>query len=65
MQKQGFPSGSDGKASVCNEGDLGSIPGLEDPPEKGMATHSIFLPEKSHEQKSLVATDRGVTKSQT
>ena len=25
---RGFPSGSDGKASVCNAGDLGSIPGL-------------------------------------
>ena len=24
----GFPSGSDGKESACNEGDLGSIPGL-------------------------------------
>ena len=24
----GFPSGSDGKASVCNAGDSGSIPGL-------------------------------------
>ena len=24
----GFPSGSDGKASACNVGDLGSIPGL-------------------------------------
>ena len=24
----GFPSGSDGKESTCNEGDLGSIPGL-------------------------------------
>ena len=23
-----FPGGSDGKASVCNVGDLGSIPGL-------------------------------------
>ena len=23
-----FPGGSDGKASVCNEGDPGSIPGL-------------------------------------
>ena len=22
----GFPGGSDGKASACNEGDLGSIP---------------------------------------
>ena len=25
---QGFPSGSAGKASACNAGDLGSIPGL-------------------------------------
>ena len=25
---EGFPSGSDGKASVCNAGDRGSIPGL-------------------------------------
>ena len=24
----GFPGGSDGKASACNGGDLGSIPGL-------------------------------------
>ena len=24
----GFPGGSGGKASACNEGDLGSIPGL-------------------------------------
>ena len=23
-----FPGGSDGKVSACNEGDLGSIPGL-------------------------------------
>ena len=24
----GFPGGSDGKESACNEGDLGLIPGL-------------------------------------
>ena len=24
---QGFPGGSDGKESVCNAGDMGSIPG--------------------------------------
>ena len=35
--------GSDGKESACNVGDLGSIPGLEDPLEKGMATHSSIL----------------------
>ena len=36
----GFASGSDSKGSACNAGDLGSIPGQEDPLEKGMATHS-------------------------
>ena len=39
----GFPGGSEGKASACNMGDLGSIPGLEDPLEKEMATHSNIL----------------------
>ena len=39
----GFPSSSDGKASACNAGDPGSIPGSEDPLEKEMATHSIIL----------------------
>ena len=33
----GFPGGSAGKESTCNSGDLGSIPGLEDPLEKGTA----------------------------
>ena len=28
MSSLGFPSGSAGKESACNEGDLGSIPGL-------------------------------------
>ena len=41
---RGFPSGSAGKESGCNAGDLGSIPGLGDPLEKGKATHSIILP---------------------
>ena len=39
----GFPGGSDGKESAHNAGDLGSIPGLEDPLEEGMATHSSIL----------------------
>ena len=38
-----FPSGSDGKASACNVGDPGLIPGREDPLEKEMATHSSTL----------------------
>ena len=38
-----MPGGSDGKASVCNAGAPGSIPGSEDPLEKEMATHSSTL----------------------
>ena len=37
-----------GKESACNVGDLGSIPGLEDPLEKGMATHSSILAWRIH-----------------
>ena len=37
------PGGSDGKASVYNVGDLGSIPGSGDLLEKEMATHSSIL----------------------
>ena len=36
----GFPGGSEGKESGCNSGDLGSVPGWEDPLEKELATHS-------------------------
>ena len=36
----GFPGGSDGKASACNAGDPGSIPGQEELLEKEMAAHS-------------------------
>ena len=35
-----LPGGSEVKVSACNTGDLGSIPGWEDPLEKEMATHS-------------------------
>ena len=38
-----FPGGSDGKASVYNVGDPGSIPGGEDLLEKEIATHSGTL----------------------
>ena len=38
-----FPSGSDDKEFACNAGDLGSIPGSGNPPEKGIATHSSIL----------------------
>ena len=39
----GFPGGSDGKASACNVGDPGSIPGSGRSLEKEMATHSSTL----------------------
>ena len=39
----GFPAGSDGKESICNAGDAGSILGWEEPLEKEMATHSSIL----------------------
>ena len=39
----GFSGNSDGKEFVCNEGDLGSIPGWEDSLEEGIATHSSVL----------------------
>ena len=32
-----------GKESACSAGDTGSIPGQEDPLEKGMATYSSIL----------------------
>ena len=42
-----FPGGTEVKASACNMGDLGLIPGSgrspEDPLEKEMATHSSIL----------------------
>ena len=39
----GFPGGSDVKESACNVGNPGSIPGMGDPLEKEMATHSSTL----------------------
>ena len=50
----GFPGGSDGKESACNEGDLGSIPGLGRFPGEGNGNplqHSCL--EKPHGQRSL------------
>ena len=35
MQTKGFPDGSHGKASACNEGDSGSIPGSGRSPGEG------------------------------
>ena len=38
-----FPGGSDGKASACNEGDPGSIPGSARSLEKETGTHANIL----------------------
>ena len=35
LKLKGFPGGSDGKASTCNAGDLGLIPGLGRSPGEG------------------------------
>jgi len=43
LHAEGFPGGSDGKASAGNVGDPGSILGWEDPLEEEMATHSSTL----------------------
>ena len=40
---RGFPGGSDGKASVCNAGDLGSISGVGRSSGEGNAAHSSTL----------------------
>ena len=58
----GFPGGSDGKESASNVGDLGLIPGLEDPLEKGTAAHSSILAWRILWTCIYV---HGVTKSQT
>ena len=51
QQPKGFPGGSDGKASACNAGDLGSIPGSGRSPEEGNG-YSL-LPEESHGLQSM------------
>ena len=51
---KGFLGGSDGKESAYSAGDLGSIPGWEDPLEKEMQPTPVFLPGEFHGQWSLV-----------
>ena len=58
-----FPGGSDSKESTCNAGDLGSIPGLADALEKGMATYCCL--ENSMDRGAWWATVHRVAKSQT
>ena len=43
MPKPQVPGGSDGKVSAYSAGDLGLIPGQEDPLKEEMTTHSSTL----------------------
>ena len=43
MSLEGFPGGSVVKNPPASIGDAGSIPGLEDPLQKVMATHSSII----------------------
>ena len=50
-----FPGGSEVKASACNAGDLGSIPGSgRSPWRRKWQLTPVFLPGESHGQRSLV-----------
>ena len=57
----GFPGGSAGKESSCNEGDLGSIPGLGRCPGEGKG----YPLQYSGLENSMDYTVHGVAKSQT
>ena len=61
MYHLGFPGGSDGKDSACNEGDLGSIPGLERPPGEGKS----YPLQYSSLDNSMNCIVHGVAKSRT
>ena len=50
---KGFPGGSDGKEFTRNAGDLGSIPGSEDPLEMGTQPTPVFLSVEFHRQRRL------------
>ena len=57
LELMGFPGGSEGKASACNAGDPGSIPGLGRSPGEGHGNPTpVFLPGEFHGQMSLVGS---------
>ena len=58
MESSGLRSGLSSQESACNAGDVETCArslGQEDPLEKEMATHSGFLPVKSHGQRSMAS----------
>ena len=63
---QDFPGGSDGKASVYNAGDLGSIPGLGRSPGEGNGNPlQYYCLENPMDRGPWQATVHGVAKSRT
>ena len=63
---QGFPGGSEVKASACNAGDLGSIPGSGRSPGEGNGNPLQYsCLEYPMDGGAWWATVHGVTKSQT
>ena len=66
MLIKGFPSGSDGKESACNGGDLGLIPGLGRSPGEGNGYPLQYSGlENSMDRGGWQTTAHGVAKSQT
>ena len=66
MHIQGFPGGSEDKASACNVGDPGSIPGLGKSPGEGNGNPLQYsCLENPMERGAWQATVHGVAKSQT
>ena len=65
-QGMGFPGGSEDKASACNAGDLGSIPGLGRSPGEGNGNPFQYSCLKNPmDRGAWRATVHGVAKSQT
>ena len=54
VHKMGFPGGSDGKASVCNAGDPGSVPGSGRSPGEGNGNPLQFSCLENPMDRSLV-----------
>ena len=66
LSTKSFPGGSDSKESVCEVGDLGSIPGLgRSPGEENGNPRQYSCLENSMDRGVQQATGHGVTKSQT
>ena len=62
----GFPGSSEGKASACNAGDLGSIPGSGRSPREGNGNPLQYsCLENPMDREAWQATVHGIAKSRT